>query len=125
MVIDELKALVESYECALVGNDVPALEAFFWESPAAVRLGPTENLFGSDQIKEFRRNRSSVGLAREILRVEYIVLDHDHGVTNLLFSKQVGEAMRTGRQTQVWKRFPDVGWKIVSAHVSYLEEPEQ
>ncbi|MEM8867522.1 MAG: AtzH-like domain-containing protein [Verrucomicrobiota bacterium] len=122
MVVDELKQLFESYERALIGNDVPSLEAFFWQSPTAVRLGPTENLFGSDEINQFRRNRSSVGLQREVTRVEYIVLDDDHGVINVCFLRQFRGAERSGRQTQVWKRFPDLGWKIVSAHVSFLEE---
>ena len=25
-----------------------------------------------------------------------------------------------GRQSQTWVRFPDVGWKVVSAHVSTM-----
>ena len=29
----------------------------------------------------------------------------------------------TGRQTQTWVRFPDVGWKVVAAHVSMIAEP--
>ena len=30
----------------------------------------------------------------------------------------------TGRQTQTWVRLPDVGWKVVHAHVSMIaEEP--
>ena len=29
--------------------------------------------------------------------------------------------MRTGRQSQTWVRFADVGWKVVSAHVSTIE----
>jgi len=120
--VNELKALFEAYETALVNNDVSALEAFFWDSPAAVRLGPTENLFGSEAIKEFRRNRPSVGLEREVTRVEYIMLDENHGVINVCFTKQFKGTLRNGRQTQVWKRFPELGWRITSAHVSFVEE---
>lgn len=122
MVIDELKALCSAYENALVSNDVPTLEAFFWDSAQAVRLGPTENLFGSEEIVEFRRQRSSSGLERDVQRVEYIVLDENHGVINLCFTRSFKGRERSGRQTQVWKRFPQIGWKIVSAHVSFLEE---
>ncbi|MEM1221371.1 MAG: AtzH-like domain-containing protein [Verrucomicrobiota bacterium] len=122
MVIDELKELSESYERALVSNDVPKLENFFWDSADAVRLGPTENLFGAEEIKAFRRNRSSAGLERKVTRVEFIVLDQDHGVINLCFEKVVKGEDRSGRQTQIWKRFPEVGWKIVSAHVSFIEK---
>ena len=28
----------------------------------------------------------------------------------------------TGRQTQTWVRFPDVGWKVIAAHVSMIAE---
>jgi Protein of unknown function (DUF3225) len=28
-----------------------------------------------------------------------------------------------GRQSQTWVRFPEVGWKVVSAHVSTMEGP--
>jgi 1-carboxybiuret hydrolase subunit AtzH-like protein len=28
----------------------------------------------------------------------------------------------TGRQTQTWIRFPDVGWKVIHAHVSMIAE---
>ena len=28
-----------------------------------------------------------------------------------------------GRQSQSWVRFPDLGWKVVSAHVSTIEGP--
>jgi len=26
-----------------------------------------------------------------------------------------------GRQSQSWVRFPDLGWKVISAHVSTME----
>jgi hypothetical protein len=26
-----------------------------------------------------------------------------------------------GRQMQTWVRFPDVGWKVVAAHVSMID----
>lgn len=28
-----------------------------------------------------------------------------------------------GRQSQTWVRFSDVGWKVVSAHVSIIDGP--
>jgi Protein of unknown function (DUF3225) len=30
---------------------------------------------------------------------------------------------RIGRQSQRWVRFPDLGWKVIAAHVSMLETP--
>ena len=29
-----------------------------------------------------------------------------------------------GRQSQTWVRFPDLGWKAISAHVSTMEGPK-
>ncbi len=34
-----------------------------------------------------------------------------------------GVGPKHGRQSQVWVRFPDAGWKIVSAHVSHKVVP--
>jgi hypothetical protein len=121
MVKEELRALCEAYEMALVANDVASLENFFWDSPETIRLGPTENLFGAESIKSFRRNRPALDLQRKVTRVEYIVLNNDHGVINLCFEKIFRGHIRSGRQTQIWKRFPELGWKIVSAHVSFIE----
>jgi hypothetical protein len=30
-----------------------------------------------------------------------------------------------GRQSQTWVRFPDLGWKVVSAHVSTMSGAPQ
>ena len=27
-----------------------------------------------------------------------------------------------GRQSQTWVRFPDVGWKVIMAHVSMIDK---
>ena len=124
MVIDELKSLFAEYEKALLGNDVSALKGFFWESPETVRFGQSENLFGAEAINTFRLERSVKDLSREVTRVEYLVLDANYAVINMCFIRQLKGVPRNGRQTQVWKRFPELGWKIVSAHVSLLEEPE-
>ncbi|MGJ3241687.1 MAG: AtzH-like domain-containing protein [Opitutales bacterium] len=112
-----------AYEQALQANDEATLESMFHDSPETVRFGPTENLFGAEAIKSFRRNRKPVDLARKVDRMECLVLDADHGIVNLCFTRIVAGESRLGRQSQVWKRFGAAGWKVVSAHVSYLEEP--
>lgn len=124
MVKEELEDLYKAYERALVSNDIDSLEDFFWDSPETVRFGPEENLFGSEAIQEFRRNRSPEWLARTVTRVEYILLDDNHGIINLCFDRNYKGRLREGRQTQVWKRFTDLGWKVVSAHVSLMEKAD-
>ncbi len=53
----ELQARFEAYERALGENDVEVLDGFFWESPAAVRFGATESLYGFAAIAAFRAAR--------------------------------------------------------------------
>jgi hypothetical protein len=111
----ELKELYPRYEKALVENDVETLTAMFWASPLAVRMGVGENLYGVDEIEAFRRSRPAAGLARRLVRLEIVTFGTEFGSVVLEFER--GEVR--GRQTQVWVRL-DVGWRIVSAHVSLL-----
>lgn len=117
---EELTAACDSYEVALVTNDVDTLIGHFWDSPETVRYGVTENLYGAQEIRDFRQNRPSKGLARDVERREISLLDAETGYCNLEFSRDTPDGKRFGRQTQFWRKFPDLGWKVVSAHVSLL-----
>ncbi|MBR0657812.1 oxalurate catabolism protein HpxZ [Neoroseomonas oryzicola] len=122
--IPEVKAEVEAvfarYETALVTNDVPVLDELFWVSPATVRFGATENLFGAEEIAAFRAGRSPVGLSREVLRTSITTFGWDFATASITFRRH-GSA-RIGRQQQSWVRFPE-GWRVVAAHVSLLDAP--
>ncbi len=122
--IPEVKAEVEAvfarYETALVTNDVPVLDELFWVSPATVRFGATENLFGAEEIAAFRAGRSPVGLSREVLRTSITTFGRDFATASITFRRH-GSA-RIGRQQQSWVRFPE-GWRVVAAHVSLLDAP--
>jgi len=120
--VAELTNLHATYERALIDNDVPTLEGLFWDSSLAIRYGATENLYGIEEIKAFRRGRAKVDLARRIERLEITTFGEAHGVINLHFTRVMGTVTRHGRQTQVWVKFAE-GWKIVSAHVSLIFEP--
>ena len=112
----ELEALFAAYERALMENDLEALDGFFWPSVQVMRFGDHGASYGIAEIAAFRRNRTG-GSPRRVLRNTRIVtFGPDHGVATTEFSRE-GEP-RLGRQTQVWVRFADVGWRIVSAHVS-------
>lgn len=121
VVVAELTALHEQYETALVTNDVEKLQEFFWDSRHALRFGVGENLYGSEEISNFRRNRSPIDLARETLNVRVVTFGEDCGVVTLEFLRQTGGMRRHGRQSQVWRKFEN-GWKIVSAHVSFMAQ---
>ena len=119
-VVAELQALYPKYEAALVSNDAETLTQMFWASPHAMRFGVTENLYGIDDIDSFRKGRSPANLARTVRRLDIVTFGRDFGSITLEFERTVNGKLISGRQSQVWVRFPE-GWRIVSAHVSVLK----
>lgn len=119
-IVAEVEAAFAIYEAALVGNDVATLEALFRDDPRTIRYGATENLYGMDAIRAFRRGRSPVGLARTLERTVITTFGRDFAVANTLFRRE-GAPGRIGRQSHSWARFPD-GWRIVAAHVSVIDD---
>jgi Protein of unknown function (DUF3225) len=122
-VVAEVRALFERYEQALVDKDVAVLDDTFWNSPYTIRYAMTEHGYGFDEIHAHRVRRPPGPSTKESRRrLEILTLGRDIATVNLEF-KVRGQAM-IGRQSQTWVRFPDVGWKVVSAHVSVIPETE-
>lgn len=117
--VAELTELYLTYEKALCENDVATLDTLFWESEDVLRFGATENLYGIEQIRTFRQNRPVKDLAREISNLKVATFGSDTAAVTLEFCRVVNGVPRSGRQSQMWRKFPE-GWKIVSAHVSLL-----
>lgn len=115
----EVEAAFASYEAALVGNDVPTLEALFRDDPRTIRYGIGENLTGMDAIRAFRRARSPVGLERTLAETVITTYGRDFATAMTLFTR-ASAPNRIGRQSQTWVRFPD-GWRVVAAHVSVID----
>lgn len=118
-VLIEVRAAVDAYEAALMANDVEALDGFFRDAPETVRYGVAENLYGFAAIAAFRIGRAGGSPPRERLRTEVTTFGRDFAIANVEFLRQ--GAKRPGRQSQTWIR-AEGGWKIVSAHVSLLQE---
>jgi hypothetical protein len=114
----EVQARFEAYETALMTNDVASLDDFFWPSPLALRFGAGESLFGFEAIAAFRAARVGGSPQRVLQATQITSFGTDYAVATTEFLR-AGEA-RLGRQTQVWVKFPDYGWRIVSAHVSLV-----
>ena len=119
--VAELHALYPSYEQALVSNDVDTLISMFWASPRTIRLGPTESLYGIDEIEAFRKGRSPANLARTITRLDIVAFGKDFAGITIAFERAIAGKVTRGRQSQTWVRLPE-GWRIVFAHVSLLAE---
>ena len=115
----ELSELYPRYEAALVENDVQTLTDLFWASPLAMRFGATENLYGAEEIEDFRKSRPARGLARTVTRLDIVAFGRDHASITLEFERTAADKTVHGRQSQLWVRFAE-GWRIVAAHVSLL-----
>lgn len=114
----EIATLHDGYEKALAANDAAALVEYFWSSPHAVRFGVAEHLYGADAIAAYRQNHQLVFSDRKMIRREIVTLGNETASVMCEISQTVFGVPRHSRQSQVWVRFPDVGWKIIAAHVS-------
>jgi Protein of unknown function (DUF3225) len=121
-VLSEVTEQFARYEKALVSNDVAVLDALFRADPRTLRYGIGENLYGYDAIMAFRAGRSPAGLMRRTAGTVITTYGHDTAVASTLFYRDSSPG-RVGRQMQTWVRFAD-GWKIVAAHVSIIDDPE-
>ena len=114
-VVAEVTAQFARYEKAVVTNDVATLNELFWVSPHTIRYGITEQLYGYDQIANYRTARTPTNLARTVKRQVVTTFGRDFATATIEFRRDG----KTGRQMQTWARMPE-GWRIVAAHVSYL-----
>lgn len=121
-VVAEVSALFERYEQALIDRDVAVLDATFWNSPHTIRYANQEHGYGFAAIHAHRVARPpGPGTKERRIRLEILTLGRDIATINLEYKVRGREA--TGRQSQTWVRFPDVGWKVIAAHVSVIEGP--
>jgi hypothetical protein len=120
-VVAEIRTLFERYEQALVDRNVDVLDATFWDSPHTIRLAHNEHGYGFDRIHAHRVARPpGPGTKEKRYRLDILTLGRDIASVNLVY-KVRGKDM-TGRQSQTWVRFPGVGWRVISAHVSAISE---
>ncbi|MGV0102653.1 oxalurate catabolism protein HpxZ [Nostoc sp. DSM 114167] len=118
-VVAEVTDLYFKYEEALSNNNLEVMDSLFWDAPEVVRFGITENLYGGDEIRNFRQNRSNPKIEREISNLKVVTFGKDAATVTLEFHRIINGVERFGRQSQTWYRFTE-GWKVVSAHVSLL-----
>jgi hypothetical protein len=119
-VVEEVRQVFERYEQALIDKDVDALDATFWESPHTIRYALHENGYGFDEIHKHRVARPpSPGIKERRIRLEILTLGRSIATVNLEF--KVRDRDLVGRQSQSFVRFPDVGWKVIAAHVSTVD----
>lgn len=122
-VIAEISTLFERYEQALIDKDVDVLDAIFWDSPHTVRYAVRENGYGFAAIHAARLGAVPPpgGSKERRVRLEILSIGMDVATVNYEYIAR-GTGGRTGRQSQTWVRFPELGWKVVAAHVSVMAE---
>ena len=118
-VVAEVTDLYLKYEEALCNNNLEVMDSLFWDAPEVVRFGITENLYGGDEIRNFRQNRPNPKIEREISNLKVITFGKDAATVTLEFRRIINCLERFGRQSQTWYKFTE-GWKVVSAYVSLL-----
>lgn len=117
-VVTEVRAAFDRYEQALISNDTAVLDELFWDSPHTIRYGLGENLYGIEAIRSFRTSRANIGLSRDLARTEIVTYGRDFATASTLYRRRASN--KTARQMQTWVRMPS-GWKVVAAHVSFLD----
>ena len=116
-VVAEVKALYKRYQDAIVSHDPAVLNELFWKSDLTIRYGTAENLYGHDAIAAFRAGIAPGQHARVVTKEVVTTYGRDLATTNCEYTR----GNHKGRQTQTWVRLAE-GWRIVSAHVSYMHE---
>ncbi|MEH2090572.1 oxalurate catabolism protein HpxZ [Nostoc sp.] len=118
-IVNEVTDLYLKYEEALSNNNLEVMDSLFWDAPEVVRFGITENLYGGDEVRNFRQNRPNPKIEREISNLKVAAFGKDAATVTLEFRRMINGVERFGRQSQTWYRFTE-GWRVVSAHVSLL-----
>ena len=117
-VVAEVRAAFADYEDALLANDTAEMDLWFWDDPRTVRYGIGESLYGHREIARWRAGASPVPETRRIETSVITTFGDSYAVVDCEFTN--GDDPGRGRQSQTWVRF-DIGWKIVSAHVSVVD----
>lgn len=119
-VVAEVLQAFRRYETALIANDVATLDAFFWRDPRVVRYGLADAQHGFQEIAAFRASQAVASPPRTLERTVVTCFGPDFATVCTTFRREDASG-KLGRQTQVWARVD--GWRVVSAHVSMVDDP--
>jgi hypothetical protein len=120
-VVSEVEQAFRAYERALADDDHQTLERAFWDSQHVVRFGLRDWQHGAAQVAKARRDGLiRVHPERRLTDVVITTFGGDTAVVSCRFEN--GDSPGHGRQQQTWRRLPE-GWRVVAAHVSFLDEP--
>ena len=99
-VVDEIRALFEAYETALINKDIEILDKTFWNSEHTIRYAMHENGYGFNEIHQHRVSRKKgPGIKEERRRLEILTLGDSFATVNLEFKW-------SQRMCRQWRRRP-------------------
>jgi len=116
-VMAEITAIFHAYEQALMTNDLPALDAFFWADARVTRYGIADRQWGIDELRAYRAATPAPTFTRRLEHLRINTFGADLATAQVEFIRT--DTSLRGFQTQTWVRFAQ-GWKIVAAHVSMI-----
>ena len=117
-VVEEVTALFDRYESALMVNDLAVLDAFFWPDERLTRYGIADRQWGITELRAFRAATPAPTFTRRLEHLRVSAFGPDCAVAQVEFVRS--DTPLRGFQTQTWVRFEGLGWRIVSAHVSMI-----
>lgn len=116
-VVAEVTEVFDRYESALVANDVEVLIELFWDDPRTVRYGIDEQHVGHGDIAAYRRTQAVATPPRQLRNTIITTFGADVATADTEFVPAGSDVV--GRQSQTWIRTAE-GWRVASAHVSWL-----
>ena len=96
------------------------LDSAFWNDPRVIRYSLMDNAYGFEAIHASRLARPKIDMTRTLANTVITTFGRDLATANTEFQRV--ESGRRGRQSQTWARMPE-GWRVVSAHVSFMPTP--
>ena len=119
-VLAEVGAVFEAYEAALMGNDLAALNGFFWADARVTRYGISDRQWGINELIAFRAATAPPNFTRRLQHLRLSSFGPDLAVALVEFERS--DTPLRGFQSQTWVRMAPgrSGWKIVAAHVSMI-----
>jgi uncharacterized protein (TIGR02246 family) len=115
-VVDEVAAVFDRYEEALVANDLDTLTELFWDDGRVVRFGPEGSQYGAAAVEAHRRAQVRQTLPRTLRERRITTFGTDTASVTVEFIPHGHDVV--GRQSQLWVRSA-AGWRVVAAHVSW------
>ena len=119
-VLAEVGAVFQAYEAALMGNDLAALNGFFWADARVTRYGIADRQWGIAELIAYRAATAAPSFTRRLQHLRLSSFGPDVAVAQVEFVRS--DTPLRGFQSQTWVRLAPgrSGLKIVAAHVSMI-----